>query len=298
MKILILGGEGMLGHKMYQILSQRFEIYVSFRDIDGIWTKYPMYLSQINAVPNVDALRWETVANAIGEVQPDAVVNCIGIVKQLDEASDPIKSIIVNSLLPHRLAEACSLCGARLVHISTDCVFSGDKGSYIEEDVPDAIDLYGRTKLLGEVTKPDCVTIRTSIIGRDFAKQSGLLEWFLSHRGGIVKGYRNAIYSGMPTQVLARIVGDILLNYENLQGLYHIASTPISKCDLLLKLRDAMNLDIEVEPYDNDRCDRSLSAAYFVEATGYGLPSWDAMISELLKDTTPYDEWRKLYAAT
>jgi dTDP-4-dehydrorhamnose reductase len=181
--------------------------------------------------------------------------------------------------------------------MSTDCVFSGRKGNYTEDDIPDAEDLYGRTKLLGEVNRPGCLTIRTSIFGRDFLKQSALLEWFLSNRGGQVRGYKNAIYSGFPTQVLARIMADIIEYYPELSGLYHIASQPISKYELLVKIRDAMNLDIAIEPYDDPPCNRSLSAARFVGATGYRIPEWDEMIAELATDPTPYDEWRQQYGA-
>ena len=196
-------------------------------------------------------------------------------------------------MLPHRLAEACADAGARLVHVSTDCVFSGRKGGpYTEDDLPDPEDLYGRSKLLGEVDRTGCLTIRTSIFGRDFLKQSALLEWFLSNRGGRVRGYRNAVYSGFPTQVLARIIGDLLEEHPELSGLVQVAGPPITKYDLLVMLREAMALDIEIEPYDDPPCDRSLSAARFVAATGYTIPSWDEMVREVAADPTPYDQWR------
>jgi dTDP-4-dehydrorhamnose reductase len=182
--------------------------------------------------------------------------------------------------------------------MSTDCVFTGRKGKYTEDDVPDAEDLYGRSKLLGELNRPGCMTIRTSIFGRDFLKSSALLEWFLSQRGGKVKGYRNAIYTGFPTQVLARIMGDLIERHSHLEGLYQVASAPISKLDLLIKIRNALKLDIVIEPFDDPPCDRSLSAARFVSATGYRIPTWDEMIDELARDTTPYDEWRKHYAVS
>ena len=169
------------------------------------------------------------------QARPDAVVNCVGIIKQLKEASDPVLTITLNSLLPHRLAALCAEHGARLVHMSTDCVFSGRKGAaYTEDDLPDPEDLYGRSKLLGEVDRPGCLTIRTSIFGRDFLKQDALLEWFLSNRGGRVRGYRNAVYSGFPTQVLARIIGDLLADQPALDGLVQIASAPITKYALLV----------------------------------------------------------------
>jgi len=290
-KVLVLGGEGMLGHKVFQVLSARFDTVATFLEPDGPWRTFPQYrgLPPERLLGGVDALRFDTVAAAVEQTRPDAVVNCVGIIKQLKEASDAVLTITLNSLLPHRLAEVCAGVGARLVHPSTDCVFSGRKGApYTEDDLPDPDDLYGRSKLLGEVDRPDCLTIRTSIFGRDFLKQDALLEWFLSNRGGRVRGFRNAIYSGFPTQILARIIGDLLLEQPTLGGLVQIASAPVSKYHLLVTLRDALHLDIEVEPYDDPPCDRSLSAARFVAATGYRIPSWE----EVAADQTPYDEWR------
>ena len=294
MRVLVLGGEGMLGHKVFEVLSRRFDTAATFLDPEGPWREFPQYagVPEARLFAGVDALRFETVAAAVEQARPDAVVNCVGIIKQLKEASDPVLTITLNSLLPHRLAALCTERGARLVHMSTDCVFSGRKGAYTEDDLPDPDDLYGRSKLLGEVDRPGCLTIRTSIFGRDFLKQDALLEWFLSNRGGHVRGYRNAIYSGFPTQVLARIIGDLLSDHPGLGGLIQVASLPITKYDLLTRLRDAMALDIEIEPFDDPPCDRSLSAARFVAATGYQIPSWDEMVAELAADPTPYDEWR------
>ena len=300
MKVLILGGEGMLGHKVFQVLSRRFETFATFRSFNGLWTHYPMYenLDRSRTIGGVDATDFDTVVRAFAQVKPAVVINCIGIVKQLQEAKDPLISINLNSLFPHRLAELCAATGTRMLHMSTDCVFSGRKGNYTEDDVPDAEDLYGRTKLLGEVNREGCLTIRTSIFGRDFAKQSALLEWFLSNRGGRVCGYVNAIYTGFPTQVLARIMGDLIADYPNLSGLYHVSSAPISKYDLLVKIRDAMGLDIEIEPYEDVHCDRSLDSSRFRAETGYSIPGWDEMIAELAQDDTPYSEWRERYATT
>jgi dTDP-4-dehydrorhamnose reductase len=299
MRVLILGGEGMLGHKVFQVLSERFETFATFRGYGGSWTRYPMYagLDPSRTCGGVDALDFDAVVRTFARVKPDAVINCIGIVKQLKEAKDPLVSIAINSLFPHRLAELCVATGARLLHMSTDCVFSGRKGNYVEDDIPDPEDLYGRTKLLGEVSREGCLTVRTSIFGRDFLKQSALLEWFLSNRGGQVRGYVNAIYSGFPTQVLARIMGDLIADHADLWGLYHVSSEPISKYDLLVEIRDVLGLDIDVEPYGDFHCDRSLDSSRFWTETGYPVPSWEEMIAELAQDSTPYDEWREQYAS-
>jgi len=294
MRLLVLGGEGMLGHKVFEVLSRRFDTVATFLEPDGLWREFPQYagLPASQLLSGVDALRFETIVAAFDQVRPDAVVNCVGIIKQLREASDPILTITLNSLLPHRLARLCADRGARLVHMSTDCVFSGRRGAYTEDDLPDPDDLYGRSKLLGEVDRAGCLTIRTSIFGRDFLKQDALLEWFLSNRGGRVRGYHNAVYSGFPTQVLAGIIGDLLTDHATLDGLVQIASEPITKYALLVMLKDAMRLDIEIEPFDDPPCDRSLSAARFVRATGYRIPSWDEMVAAVAADPTPYDEWR------
>jgi dTDP-4-dehydrorhamnose reductase len=299
MRVLVLGGEGMLGHKVFQVLNQRFETYATFREARGPWATFPMYatVEPGHLLAGVDALDFHSVVRAVGVVKPDAVINCIGIIKQLKEASDPVISLRLNSLFPHLLADLCAAAGARLFHMSTDCVFTGRQGNYTEDDTPDADDLYGRSKLLGELNRPGCLTIRTSIFGRDFLKQSALLEWFLSQRGGRVKGYKNAIYTGFTTQALAHIMADLITDHPQLTGLYQIASQPINKHDLLVKLRDAMKLDIAIEPFDDPPCDRSLSAARFVDATGYRIPAWDEMIAELASDATPYDEWRTQHAA-
>ena len=298
MRVLILGGEGMLGHKVFQVLSQRFETFATFHDPAGLWTQYPMYqaIDRGHTIGGVDALNFDTLVRALAQVRPDVVINCIGIIKQLKEAKDAVISISLNALFPHRLADLCAATGARMFHMSTDCVFSGRKGYYTEDDLPDPEDLYGRTKLLGEVDRPGCLTMRTSIFGRDLAKDSALLEWFLGQRGRRVRGYTRAIYTGFPTQVLGRIMGDLIVGYPDLSGLYHVASAPISKYDLLVRIREALGLDSEIEPDADFFCDRSLDASRFLAATGYAIPAWDEMIAELAGDTTPYDEWRARYA--
>jgi dTDP-4-dehydrorhamnose reductase len=295
MKVLVLGGEGMLGHKTFEVLGRRFEVYATFLDPRGIWREFPQYadVPAGRLLTGVDALDFATVERAVAEARPDAIINCIGIIKQVQQASDAVLTISLNSLFPHRLAGLCQAAGIRLVHMSTDCVFSGRKGTaYNEDDLPDPDDLYGRSKLLGEVDRPGCLTVRTSIFGRDFLKQDALLEWFLSNRGGRVRGYTNAVYSGFPTQVLARIIGDLLAEQPGLSGLMQIASTPITKYALLTQVKEAMHLDIEIDPYDDPPCDRSLSAERFVRATGYRIPAWPEMVAELAADPTPYDEWR------
>ena len=300
MRVLILGGEGMLGHKVFQVLSERFETFATFRNLRGLWKTYPIYenVDSFYTKGGVDVMNFDTVISAFAQVKPEVVINCIGIIKQIDQAKDPIISLNLNSLFPHRLAELCSATDTRMFHMSTDCVFSGRKGNYSEDDIPDAEDLYGRTKLLGEVNREGCLTIRTSIFGRDFAKQSALLEWFLSNRGGTINGYKNAIYTGFSTQILARIMSDIIADFPDLSGIYQVSSEPISKYDLLSKINTAMNLDIKINPDEQFSCDRSLDSSKFRDKTDYLIPDWDEMISGLAADLTPYDEWRNQFNAT
>jgi dTDP-4-dehydrorhamnose reductase len=243
-------------------------------------------------VEGVSALELDSVARAIGQTQPDAVVNCIGIVKQLAGAKDPILSIEVNSLFPHRLSLLAREAGARLLHISTDCVFSGIRGNYSESDVPDPIDLYGRSKLLGEVADAPALTLRTSIIGRELHDGHGLVEWFLA-QDGPVRGFRRASFSGLTTAALARLIGDVLEAQPDLTGLWHVAAEPITKFDLLHLLRDAHGLETEIEPDDDFFCDRTLDGTPFRERTGLTTPPWPEMIAELAMETARYAELRE-----
>jgi dTDP-4-dehydrorhamnose reductase len=240
--------------------------------------------NQERTIEGVDVTDFDSLSRVFAMVKPDVVVNAVGVIKQLKEAKDPITSLTINSLLPHRLALFCQAMNARLISMSTDCVFDGRKGNYTEEDVANAEDLYGRTKFLGEVTGENCLTLRTSIIGRELETLHSLVEWFLSNRGGKVRGFTKAIYTGFPTIVMANIIADVIENHENLSGLYHVASEPINKYDLLLLLRDAYKVDIEIEPFDDFVLDRSLNANKFNEATGFKPQPWTDLINEMAKD--------------
>jgi dTDP-4-dehydrorhamnose reductase len=241
---------------------------------------------QATAYFGIDARQTDSLLQVIADFRPEAVVNAIGIVKQRPESKVVIPSLEINSLLPHRLALVCRMVGARLVHLSTDCVFSGRKGNYCEADQPDAEDLYGRTKLLGEVTEPHCITLRTSMIGPELSRKTGLLEWFLAQRGQTVKGYDKAIFSGFPTSELARIVERILLDVPKAYGIYHVAAAPISKYDLLTLIRDRLRLPITIERDSTFECDRSLDPFRFHRDTGYSPPAWEAMIDDMARHMT------------
>lgn len=289
-KILILGATGMLGHKLYQSFKRRFEVWGTVRTSYKDYEKYNIFDSA-HIIGGVDAFDFDKVTKAIATVQPDVVINCIGIIKQLKAAKDPVISLKINSLLPHQLANICVAAKARLFQISTDCVFNGNKGMYTEESISDAEDLYGRTKFLGEVNVRGCLTLRTSIIGRELATASGLVEWFLSNRNGKVKGFQKVIYTGFTTIASANIIADLIINHPNLDGLYQVSSEPIDKFSLLQLIKKAFNLSVEIEPESQMCIDRSLDSSRFRQETGFKPPSWEQMIADMAADVTPYDQW-------
>lgn len=272
----------MLGHQVLSQLRAKHEIYVTLRREQESYESLRLFDAR-RAYYGVDARSFGGLREIVTACRPDVVINAIGIVKQRAEAIDAIQSLEINALLPHRLAVICEAAGARLVHFSTDCVFSGRRGNYLETDVSDAEDLYGRTKYLGEPSGQHCLTLRTSIIGRELNRKSGLLEWLLAQRGTI-KGYTNAIFSGFTTLEMARVIDNMLAIQTPLSGVYHVSSEPISKFDLLTMIRDALGLRVEIEPYDEFKCDRSLDSSRFRTATGYRPPAWKAMVEELAQD--------------
>jgi len=294
-KVLILGGSGMLGHKLWQVFADRFDTYATLRSGIGPYAQYGLF-DPTHTIDRVSVEDFDSVNRAIDAIKPNVTVNCIGIVKQASEADDPIASISVNALFPHRLAEICRSANSRLIHISTDCVFSGSKGNYTEGDMPDAEDLYGRTKLLGEVSREGCLTIRTSMIGREVETSQGLIEWFLAQDGGTVHGYKRAVFSGFTTNALSQIIAWIITEYPDLYGIYNVASEPINKFVLLSMVKRVYGLNVRIEPDETIVCDRSLSAERFRQATGFKPPLWRDMIEQMYGDSTPYSELRRAYA--
>jgi len=270
MKVLVLGGDGMLGHELYRELRDHHETRVTLRGAS----------SAPHAFGGVEVHGSSRVEEVIAQFRPAAVVNCIGIVKQRVEAEEAITSIEVNAILPHRLVIACRAAGARLVHLSTDCVFSGEKGNYREEDRPDPLDVYGRSKLLGEVTGDGALTLRTSMIGLGLQRKTSLVDWFLAQKGRI-QGYRKAIFSGLTTRELSRVIRMIVEKHPQASGLYHLSAAPISKYDLLLKLRERLAKSIDIAPADEPRIDRSLDSTRFRRVFSWQPPAWDTMLDEL-----------------
>jgi len=293
----VFGASGMLGHKLYQTLSAQphvFDPYATFRRGSDAVARFGIFDSA-RSIFDVTASDFDSVTRAFDAVAPAVVVNCVGIVKQHASANDPIASLTVNSLFPHRLGQLCVTGGARLIQLSTDCVFSGRKGNYTEADAPDPEDLYGRSKLLGEVEGEGRLTLRTSMIGRQLEGEYGLIEWFLERarghaRGQVesVAGFKRAIFSGFTTNELSQLIALIITRHPSLQGVWHLATEPINKFELLSLVGQAYGTNIPIGADDRFSCDRSLRDDRFRQVSGYVPPSWSDMIDRMQQDLTPY----------
>jgi dTDP-4-dehydrorhamnose reductase len=273
----------MLGSAILKVLSQRddLNIYGTLRSDKSLFF-LQQYIDKKNIFLNFDVTKNKDLEAIFSHVKPDLVINCIGLIKQVDESKNVLKAIEINSMFPHVLSKFCANFNSRLIHFSTDCIFSGAKGNYVESDLSDAQDLYGKTKYLGELNYEHCITIRTSIIGHELTSHHGLIEWFLSQKEHC-KGYVKAIFSGLPTIVLSEIIRDVIIEQSNLNGIYHISSNPISKYDLLKLVAKLYNKKIEIIPSDEIIIDRSLNSLKFFKATGYKPPQWDNLINIMFK---------------
>lgn len=281
MKILVLGITGMLGSAVFKALceNKQFQVWGSQRSLSC--HRKLAALPSAGILTGVDVLDQDTLVNTFSKVKPDVVINCVGLIKQLEQANDPLIVLPINAMLPHRLLRLCILGGARLVHISTDCVFNGKKGNYLESDPSDAEDLYGRSKYIGELTdSPSAITLRTSIIGHELGTSFALLEWFLAQQGS-VKGFSKAIFSGVPTCELARIIIEYVLPKPQLHGLYHVAAEPISKLSLLQLVAKEYGVQTTINPDSGLVIDRSLCATRFEQASGYTAPKWPDLIHKM-----------------
>ncbi len=270
----------MLGNTMLRFFAQSagFVAFGSARSSRAL-KLLPPYLSQ-HVVCGVDVENMDSLVNLFTKTRPDIVINCIGLVKQLAEANDALIAIPINTLLPHRLARLCEVARARLVHLSTDCVFSGAKGMYTESDTADATDLYGRSKYIGEVDFPHAITLRTSIIGHELNGARSLVNWFLSQEGE-VKGFKRAIFSGLPTVEVARVIRDYVIPHPQLHGLYHLSAAPINKFELLELVASTYGKSIGINPDEELIIDRSLDSTRFRRATGFIPKPWPTLISDM-----------------
>jgi len=276
-KLLVVGASGMIGSTVLRLLSERndYETFGTVRDA-SVGQFFPASIQQ-HLITDIDVEKIESLVHVLEKLRPDVVINCAGLTKHKSGADDPLAALPINSLMPHRLAGLCKLVDARLIHISTDCVFSGEKGGYVEEDFTDAHDLYGQSKAIGELHYPHTITLRTSTIGPELETQYGLLEWFLAQKKKC-NGYTRAIFSGLPTIVFAQIIRDIVIPDGSLSGLYHVAAKPINKFDLLAIIAQVYGKAIRIEPDDKLVIDRSLDATRFQLATRYIAPEWPELI--------------------
>jgi dTDP-4-dehydrorhamnose reductase len=280
MKVLVLGANGMLGSTLLRVLSEFSDWLVTGTvRSESVRSFFAAPLAQ-RLISNIDLTNTDSLTHLFREIRPNIVINCAGLTKHVPAGMDKLSALTLNALLPHRLAEYCGMVGARLVHISTDCVFSGTRGDYSEEDQPDAQDLYGRTKLLGEVDYSHAITLRTSIIGHELHSPHGLIEWFLSQKDRC-KGYTRAIFSGLPTVVLSAIIRDVVVPRADLHGVYHVAAKPIAKYDLLQLVAQTYGKAIDIIPDSELKLDRSLNGNRFCAATGWDAPSWPDLVKTM-----------------
>ena len=280
MKILVLGASGMLGNAALRVMDEKqdWEVFGTVRSANVSQLFSDRIAERL--IAGCDVENHDALVKVFSQARPDVVINCIGLIKQLADTDDPLQAIPINSLLPHRLARLCGLAGARLVHISTDCVFSGAKGRYLEADFPDADDLYGRSKFLGEVDYPHAITLRTSMIGHELSGNHSLIGWFLNQQVS-VKGFTRAIFSGLPTVELSRLIRDVVIPRPDLHGVYHVAADPIAKHDLLHLVAEVYGKSIKIVPNDTLVIDRSLDSTRFCSATGYIAPQWPELIRRM-----------------
>lgn len=279
MKVLVLGGDGMLGHQLLLSLRSRHDVRCTLRQGIDAYQQFSLFTS-LNSHPLVEASSSDKLSQVLADFLPDVVVNCIGIVKQRPTGKESISSLEINALLPHRLSLLCKDISARLIHLSTDCVFNGKKGNYQESDPSDAEDLYGRTKFLGEVQDENCLTLRTSIIGRELSRHKSLLDWFLA-QSGTVSGFRKAIYTGFTTIEMARIIEMMMVKYPEASGVYQVSSDPINKYELLLLFSEKLGHEVDVLADESFSCDRSLDSSRFRDEFRYKPPTWESMVTEL-----------------
>ena len=288
MRILVVGAGGMMGHMACRVLGDHHEVFGTIRQEWRAEQPLARFLPRERAIVGVDVRQIRTVDAALAEAAPDVVFNAVGIIKQLKEARDAVLSIECNALFPHLLAQRCGEIGARLIHLSTDCVFSGRRGNYREDDLPDPIDLYGRSKLLGETDEDEGLTLRTSIVGRQLSGHNSLFEWARSSRGGRVRGFNRAVYSGLTTMALAEMVDKVILSHPDLTGVWQVASAPITKYRLLQCLDERLALELDIERDETFVCDRSLDGSRFAARTGIEVPSWEEMLDRFRDDEEIY----------
>ena len=288
-RILVLGASGMLGHMLVRVLAPKHQVFGTTSSKYDEQSPLARILNESNWVARVDVRNLSTVEEAIRETQPEVVINCVGVIKQKMESSNIKDAILINSLIPHQLANICNQTQSRLIHFSTDCVFDGSPGIKKVNDVPNATDLYGTTKRLGEVNYAPALTLRTGFVGRQLSGFEGLFEWVRSQRGNTIDGYQNAIYSGFTAMALSRIIRQIIEEHDQLSGLHQVAGNHINKFELITKLNKYLDLELTINRNTDFMCDRSMDGSEFTKLTDIAIPSWDDMLIEFAADQDFYN---------
>jgi dTDP-4-dehydrorhamnose reductase len=289
MRVCVLGAGGLLGHMLIRVLGETIDVYGTTRESRSISSPLARFLPQNKWIDKVDASKFESINKVFDTADFDIAINCIGLIKQRNVQTTHHEMMLINAEFPHRLAQVANQRSVRVIHISTDCVFSGEKGNYVETDKPDPVDNYGKSKLLGELNDAKNLTLRTSHIGRELTIRKSFIEWLLSQKGGQVEGYGHAIYSGLTSQELARLIRELLTTNKGLTGMFHVSSQPISKLEIINKLNELLNLKINVIADSKVQINRSLNSDKFRLATNLAPNNWDQMLSDFCKDQKNYE---------
>jgi dTDP-4-dehydrorhamnose reductase len=287
--VLVLGASGMLGHMLVRVLSEHHQVIGTTSSQYDSKSPLARILEKANWIDHVDVRNWQTVESAINHVKPNVLINCVGVIKQKMDSGNVMDAILINSLIPHQLAATCEKLDIRFIHFSTDCVFEGTPGIKYTSYTPNATDLYGTTKRLGEVNYAPAITLRTGFVGRQLSGAEGLFEWVLSQKGKAVSGYQNAIYSGLTTMALSRVIKQVIEVQPTLSGLYQVASNRINKFDLITQLNESLHLDLSIAKNTEFMCDRSMDGTEFTNLTNIQIPSWEEMLTEFAADQDFYN---------
>jgi dTDP-4-dehydrorhamnose reductase len=289
MRILILGVSGLIGHKLYQKLSTRFGDVFGTLHGDRSRFAWTGLFNGLNVVEHVDVSNFAQLEGVLQAISPDVVLNCAGITKRRPEINLSLQAIGVNALFPHRLAKWAELHNRRVIHFSTDCVFDGAVGNYTETSPTTGKDAYGQTKALGEIRYDHTLTLRSSFIGRELSVHSELLDWLLQQRGNTIKGFTKALYSGISTIEMARIVGDLIEHHPEINGLHQLSTPePISKYELLCMARDAFDVEVEIIPDDTFEIKPTLDGSLLRSKLQINLPTWPVMMRDLATEQFVY----------
>ena len=268
----------MIGHQiLIGLLKESFLIHAHFKKKKS---KHD-FLKSKNTVFHFLEITQDNIEEFLVDINPDIIINAAGITTRREKESNINQIKFTNSILPNILSSWSEKNGCRLIHFSTDCVFSGEKGNYKDSDKPDALDTYGKTKSIGEVSGANTLTLRSSMIGFELYNRTELLEWVLSNKNKTINGFSNVIYSGITTILMSKIVIKIINEFPDLIGIYNISSVPISKYSLLKKINDIFDLNIKVESVESKPSDKSLDSSSFYNKTGIKIPEWDLMLKEL-----------------